>query len=106
MKFHSGQIRLSASDLSNHLGCNYVTASDLRVARGERTAPDWRAPDAWVLQQRGMEHERAYLKHLEALGLHLADLSQFQTDGDAAAATWQAMQSGADVIAQATLASG
>ena len=66
MKAGSGFVRLSASDLSNHLPCHHLTSLDLAVAIGARPAPAWRSPDAEVLQGRGMAHEDAYLKHLEA----------------------------------------
>ncbi len=102
MKCLSGQVRLSASDLSNHLSCHHLTAADLAVARGERKAPEWRSPDAWVLQQRGFEHERAYLTHLESQGLTIADLGGYESD--AIAATAAAMRDGAAVIAQAAMA--
>ena len=68
MRADSRDVRLSASDLSNHLACHHLTQLDLAVALGELVAPRWNSPDTWVLQQRGMEHEAAYLKHLEGAG--------------------------------------
>lgn len=106
MKADSGHIRLSASDLSNHLACNHLTSVDLAVAVGERAAPDWNSPDAWVLQQRGMEHEEAYLRHLESAGLAVANLRELENDERALAETCAAMEKGVAVIAQATLANG
>jgi hypothetical protein len=38
----SENIRLSATDLSNHLACNHLTSLDLSVARGDKSAPSWR----------------------------------------------------------------
>jgi hypothetical protein len=64
MKLISERIRLAATDLSNHLACRHVTMLDLQVARGERRAPEWAAPDAVVLRELGERHERAYLTHL------------------------------------------
>jgi predicted RecB family nuclease len=106
MKSNSGHIRLSASDLSNHLACHHLTSLDLAVAIGERAAPKWKSPDAEVLQQRGMEHEEAYLKHLEAAGLAITDLREIDSDERAFAETCAAMDKGVAVIAQATLANG
>src|SRR5580704_13775302 len=106
MKADSGHIRLSASDLSNHLACHHLTSLDLAIAIGERAAPKWKSPDAAVLQQRGMEHEEAYLKHLEASGLAIANLREIDSDGQAFAETCAAMEKGIAVIAQATLANG
>ena len=59
MKAISGEIRLSASDLSNHLACHHLTSLDLAVSFGARSAPAWHSPDAEVLQERGMVHENA-----------------------------------------------
>jgi predicted RecB family nuclease len=102
VKAHAGQIRIAATDLSNHLACTHVTVSDLAVAHGLRSAPDWKSPDAWVLQQRGFEHERAYIEYLAAEGFRVADLSAVESD----AATAAAMRDGADVIVQATMTNG
>jgi predicted RecB family nuclease len=106
VKANSGTIRLSASDLSNHLACRHLTALDLAVTRGDRSAPIWNSPDAWVLQQRGMEHEKAYLSHLEAEGVSVFDLRDIDDDDRAVAETVAAMERGVEAIAQATLSNG
>ena len=103
MKANAQSIRLSASDLSNHLACSHLTALDLAVATGQLPAPKWHSPDAWVLQQRGMEHENAYLSHLEAEGIPITDLREIDGDSTALAETIAAMQQGVAAIAQATL---
>ena len=59
-------IRLSASDLSNHLACRHLTALDIDVAKGGRSAPAWNSPDAQILQERGIVHEEAYVEHLKS----------------------------------------
>jgi predicted RecB family nuclease len=106
MKSNAAAIRLSASDLSNHLACRHLTVLDLAVVAGERSAPTWNSPDAWVLQQRGIEHEKAYLSHLEAEGVSIIDLRGIDDDSKALAETIAAMKHGVEAIAQATLASG
>jgi predicted RecB family nuclease len=106
MKANAGELRLSAIDLSNHLACRHLTALDLAVATGDRAAPRWQSPDTWVLQQRGMEHEQAYLKHLAALGVSICDLRDIHDDDRAIAETFAAMERGAEAIAQATLSNG
>ena len=106
MKLSSGNIRLSASDLSNHLVCRHLTALDLEVATGTRAAATWNSPDAWVLQQRGMEHENAYLEYLKARSLSIMDLRDIADDSTAMERTLSAMQQGVEVIAQATLQTG
>src|SRR2546425_418110 len=106
MKAASADIRLSASDLSNHLACHHLTSLDLTVAVGQRAAPEWESPDLWVLQQRGAEHEEAYLRHLESAGLAITNLRVVDNDEQALAETCAAMARGTPVIAQAALASG
>ena len=106
MKAISGEIRLSASDLSNHLACHHLTSLDLAVSLGARPAPSWRSPDAEVLRERGMAHENAYLAHLEAQGVSMLNLRDIDDSEKALAETRAAMESGVEAIAQATLASG
>src|SRR5579863_3594766 len=74
MKELSGELRLSASDLSNHLACRHLTALDFSVAVGDKSAPTWHSPDLWVLQKRGLAHEKAYVAHLAAQGLSVVDM--------------------------------
>jgi uncharacterized protein len=57
------------------------------------------------LQERGREHEAAYLESLRAAGWRIVDL-RAAGDADALAQTLAAMQDGADVIAQAGLQCG
>jgi predicted RecB family nuclease len=102
----SNNIRLSATDLSNHLACNHLTSLDLGVAHGERSAPSWKSPDLWVLQERGIAHEKAYLAFLADQGLTVVDLRDVDDDETAFGKTCAAMGSGVPVIVQATLESG
>src|SRR5579884_2364100 len=104
MKADSGSIRLSASDLSNHLACNHLAVLDYGVATRTRPAPSWHSPDAWVLQQRGIAHESAYVNHLKSQGLSIANLQEIVSEGDACSETLIAVQTGVDVIVQAGLA--
>jgi predicted RecB family nuclease len=106
MKSVQGEIRLSASDISNHLACVHATSLDADVAAGLRNAPQWQSPDLWMLQERGFAHEGAYLDFLRSRGLSVIDLRKNSTDQSAIDATRMAMATGADVIAQATLTSG
>lgn len=105
MKNAGGTIRLSATDLSNHLHCGHLTAANLAEARGERAAPDFKAPHLAVLQERGYEHERAYLERLEAEGLQIVSLHD-GTESMALRETQKAMEAGVDIIVQSALASG
>ena len=103
MKKENQGVRLSASDLANHLGCRHLTYLDLGVARGEITAPAFSDAALEALQQRGFEHENAYNAHLAARGLAIARLSAVGNVDEQFAATCEAMRDGPDVIVQATL---
>ncbi len=106
MKRNADDIRLSATDLSNHLMCRHLTALDLEVAIGAPAAATWNSPDAWVLQQRGMEHEKAYLEYLNTSGVSITDLRDIADESTALEQTLCAMKLGAAAIAQATLERG
>ena len=105
MRLQYGTVRLSATDLANHLSCRHLTNLDLRLAKGEIPEPDWANPHLRVLQQRGLEHERSYIESLRAKGLAIVDLSN-EAEEQAKEATWAAMKNGAQAIVQAGLAIG
>jgi len=92
MRDLSGQIRLSATDLSNHLACHHLTSLDLGVARGQRNAPDWKSPDLVVIQELGMRHEAAYLQSLKEKGASLVDLREIKSEQQALAETISCME--------------
>src|SRR5258708_10084960 len=108
MKIVGRRIRLAGSDLSNHLACRHLTTLDSQVARGERTAPDWAAPDLKVIQELGLRHETAYLAHLAAQGLTVENLGHIEhrEEQRLMAETLALMDRGADVIAQGALSDG
>ena len=110
MKIVNSSIRLSASDLSNHLACRHVTTLDLEVARGRRGAPAWAAPDLKVIQHLGQRFEREYLEHLRGLDapgggrkLDVVDLGEIREEVRLLAETRTLMERGVDVIAQGAL---
>ena len=72
MHIEEGATTLSATDLSNHLGCRHLTALDAAAARGEVQPPYWRDLSLEVLQQRGAAHEAAYVATLRRAGLSVA----------------------------------
>jgi uncharacterized protein len=108
MKIVGRQIRLAGSDLSNHLACRHLTSLELQVGRGERTAPDWAAPDLKVIQELGLRHEAAYLAHLSAQGLVVENLGciDHKEEERLLAETLALMERGAQVIAQGALSDG
>ena len=106
MKLEETTFRLSATDLANHLACRHLTGLDRGVVENRWTPPDWFRPEAAVLQERGLEHERAYLAHLESRGLRISRAGEGDGDAELHGQAWTAreMMSGAEVIVQATLA--
>ena len=105
MRIDEGAITLSATDLSNHLGCRHLTSLDAAVARGDIRPPRGRDPALDVLWRRGAAHEAAFVASLRRDGLRVvgvgesAGLADFDN-------TVAAMRSGADVIVQAPLKLG
>jgi predicted RecB family nuclease len=113
MKIANGHMRLTASDLSNHLACRHVTTLDLEVARGLHDAPAWAAPDLKVIQELGLRHERDYLAHLAeqktsggGRKLKVVNLSDAKDEKRLLAETTELMARGVDVIAQGALSDG
>jgi predicted RecB family nuclease len=103
MKLASSQIRLSATDVSNHLACRHLTNLELTVARREREGPKWAAPDLRVIRELGLRHEAAYLQSLVDSGLNVVNLADVKSEPQLPDETLQAMRRGTDVIAQGAL---
>lgn len=107
MKALGGTIRLSATDLSNHLACRHLTTLDLHVARGQRQAPDWAAPHLVVIRELGKRHESDYLAHLvQQQQMVIASLADIGNEDKAIEETKRLMEQGVEVIAQGALAEG
>ena len=51
-----GTLRLSPSDLANHLACAHLTQLELRVLRGELQRPFVDDPYGQILLRKGNEH--------------------------------------------------
>lgn len=102
MRHEGGKRFYAATDLVNYLGCAHATFCDLRQLVQPVTFPD-DDEHAALLQEKGFEHERAYLAQLRNEGRIVVEISQ---DGSLAAkveATRKAMQQGADVVYQGAL---
>ena len=96
-------LRLSATDLANHLGCIHLSELDRAAAQGLLRRPLWDDPLGELLRARGHEHERAYLAYLRATrSLKVVEIPESH-DGDGVELTAAAMRDGADVIYQAPL---
>jgi hypothetical protein len=105
MRMSGNAVELSASDLSGSLSCTHLTALDLAVAKGLREPSTWVDPSVIALRERGLDHERRYVKQLISDGLSVEDLSGYSNE-DAVAASVEAMRTGVDVIVQPALRNG
>ena len=106
-----GTLRLSPTDLANHLACAHLTQLELRVQRGELERPHVVDPYGQIIMRKGNEHEAAHLARLEADGLRVLRLKTYDDEDfdadEARRATEEAVRSAeADVIYQAYLTDG
>lgn len=103
MQLNSGELLFSASDLVTFLGCRHATLLDLKAAQGGPKAPKQHDEQTELLQQKGLEHEAAYLERLRSEGLMVETISSSATLDERVAATRAAMQCGVDIIYQGAL---
>ncbi|MFZ4604120.1 MAG: TM0106 family RecB-like putative nuclease, partial [Caulobacterales bacterium] len=102
MLINDGARLYSASDLVNFLGCRHATFLDLR----QLLDPAPRPPDddmAKLLQDKGIEHERAYLERLRSEGRRVVEITAEGGLVERVARTTAAMRDGAEVIYQGAL---
>lgn len=100
-----GEVLYSASDLVNFLDCEHITTLDLLDL--ETPLPKSEDDDeARLVQAKGQLHEAAYLQHLKAKHVDLAEVDAGSDLVAGLRATQQAMQAGAEVIYQAALRDG
>ena len=107
MRIVNGEIRLAATDVSNHLACRHLTELELSAARGEREVPKWESPDMVVIQELGLRHETKYLELLkkEVGPNNLVNLSGMD-EKRILDETLKAMAAGTEAIAQGALLHG
>jgi predicted RecB family nuclease len=106
-----GTLRLSPTDLANHLACAHLTQLELRVVRGELERPFVDDPYGQIILRKGNEHEAAYLARIEADGLQVERMLTYDDEEfvgeDARRATEEAIRASlADVVYQAYLTDG
>ena len=108
MRLKGEKVILAPTDLSNFLSCRHLSQLDLAVARGTRERPVRYGPVLDELKARGQAHESAYWEHLQAQGLGMVRACDPDESGESVEhgvdKTIAAMQSGVDIIYQATLA--
>jgi uncharacterized protein len=96
VNFNNNIFQLSATDLSNHLSCRHLTELNRKVWLGELDRPHYNDPSLVVLEQRGRDHEAAYVEFLKRKGLRVVNIDNLPVT-----ATLNAMAEGVDVIVQA-----
>ena len=107
-----GTIIVSATDLVGFLACDHLSTLELGRVEGRWERPPRREdPTVQLMQDRGDAHEAAHLQRLRDLGRTIVeiDTSELKTPDQLRAAealTLEAMQTGADVIFQATFFDG
>ena len=102
MKIVDGHPRFAASDLSNFLACRHLIRLDNLSAR-DRLKPNKPFDIGFeMLVERGEAHEARVLERFRADGLEVVEIPR-SADAEAAAATSDALRSGAPVVYQGVL---
>ena len=99
-QYGNNQILYSPSDLVTFLGCHHASFLDVK-ALSESMDKAEASTTAQLLQQKGLEHEAAYLQQLKDEGKSVIEIPKDRNLQDRAQLTLEAMQSGTDVIYQA-----
>ena len=99
----SGAVQFSATDLTNHLACEHLTAQRRGIALGERPRPrPHEDPHAELIRRRGEEHEAEQLaRFIDEAGGDWVDLR-----GTEAPATADAMRRGTRLLYQPSFVHG
>ena len=104
MKKSGSTLTFSPSDLTKFMENPYITWMDrLRLEFPDRLSPDDDNEELKIVQERGEAHEEAYLETLRQGGL---DVSEIPRQKDSQTLTFEAIQTGRDVIYQAAIAAG
>ncbi len=107
MKLHLDKPLYSATDLLNFLGCSHATVLDIETMSGRLGLAEIPRDEYLdLLKEKGLEHERRYLKQLRTAGREIVEIERSGAEDsiDAMAErTRQAMRDGADVVYQGAL---
>ncbi len=113
MQLIDGSPVYSATDLVGFLACEHLTQLERAALAGLAERPHLPDPELDVLRKRGAQHEERYLADLAADGRSVVTITPDAYSSDhaeglrmAAAATVEAMASGAQVIYQAAFFNG
>lgn len=105
MQIYGDTKLFSPSDLINYLGCPHATFLDLKNLDHPVTFP----PDddhMQLLQEKGLEHEQAYLDQLRAKGKTVIDITGEEDIAEKAELTRKALAQGPDVVFQGAFLEG
>jgi uncharacterized protein len=105
MQRRNGTTLYSASDLVNFMGCTHATFLDLRNLEKPVEFPPDDEPTV-LLQEKGLEHERAYLERLKDEGRRVVEIVGDMSVEEKAALTCTALREGPDVIYQGAFLEG
>jgi predicted RecB family nuclease len=100
MQSRQGAVLFSASDLVNFMGCAHATVLDLRHMRDRKVMLPEDDEHARLLQEKGLEHERAYLESLRAEGRSVIEIVGESDIAEKTERTRAALREGADVVYQ------
>jgi len=103
MHLRGRDLVLSATDLSNFLGCRRRTGLDMAVAYGKLDRPHQDDLLLDLLWQRGEEHEKHFVDSLREEHRTLIDLDHVDDPVERVAITLEEMAKGTDVIVQGAL---
>ena len=106
MRLIDGHLRLTATDLVNHLACIHLSHLDYEVAIGQREPPVVDDPVVQLLQAKGAAHEESFIDHLRGAGYQVAVIEGTHISAQDVAETLEAMQAGSDFVVQGSLLQG
>lgn len=101
MRIHDDLPLFAASDLVNFTGCRHSTFLDLRFLNDPQ--PQETDPLAELLQQKGLDHERAFLTALSQQPRAIVSIPSTRSLDERIDETRRAMHSGVDIIYQGAL---
>lgn len=105
MQIYGDTKLFSPSDLINYLGCPHATFLDLKNLENPVTFP----PDddhMQLLQEKGLEHEQAYLDQLKAKGKTVVEITGEKDIAEKAELTRKALAQGSEVVFQGAFLEG
>ena len=106
MRLYGERLLLSAGDLNSFLGCRHASNLARRLLDGEAIERGPADATLELVQRRGLAHEAAFLRSLEAEGRQVVVIPDGRNLEARVAATTAAMRQGAQVIFQGALARG